>query len=92
MVNRYVEMLIQWADLVDLRPSEAATAPVMVAAKLTPDALAQAKATLKDANLPEDMELHGLVSLYDKTYNGLPCKVAEVDCKKSAREAGRKVG
>lgn len=54
----------------------------MVAAKLTPDALAQAKATLKDANLPEDMELHGLVSLYDKTYNGLPCKVAEVDCKK----------
>lgn len=27
MVNRYVEMLIQWADLVDLRPSEAATAP-----------------------------------------------------------------
>lgn len=82
MVNRYVEMLIQWADLVDLRPSEAATAPVMVAAKLTPDALAQAKATLKDANLPEDMELHGLVSLYDKTYNGLPCKVAEVDCKK----------
>ena len=23
MVNRYVEMLIQWADLVDLRPSEA---------------------------------------------------------------------
>ena len=54
----------------------------MVAAKLTPEALAQAKATLKDANLPEDMELHGIVSLYDKTYNGLACKVAEVDCKK----------
>lgn len=82
MVNRYAEMLIQWADLVDLRPSEAVTAPVMVAAKLTPEALAQAKATLKDANLPEDMELHGIVSLYDKTYNGLSCKVAEVDCKK----------
>lgn len=82
MVNRYAEMLIQWVDLMDLRPSQAATAPVMVAAKLTPDALAQAKATLKDANLPEDMELHGMVSLYDKTYNGLPCKVAEVDCKK----------
>ena len=28
------------------------------------------------------MELHGIVSLYDKTYNGLACKVAEVDCKK----------
>lgn len=82
MVNRYAEMLIQWVDLMDLRPSQAATAPVMVAAKLTPDALAKAKATLKDANLPEDMELHGMVSLYDKTYNGLPCKVAEVDCKK----------
>lgn len=41
MVNRYAEMLIQWADLVDLRPSEAVTAPVMVAAKLTPDALAR---------------------------------------------------
>lgn len=82
MVNRYVEMLVQWADSVDLRPSQAATAPVMVAAKLTPEAVTQAKATLKDANLPEDMELHGIVSLYDKTYNGLNCKVAEVDCKK----------
>lgn len=28
------------------------------------------------------MELHGMVSLYEKTYNGLACKVAEVDCKK----------
>lgn len=82
MINRYAEMIIQWADLVDLRPSQAATAPVMVAAKLTPEAVARTKATLKDANLPEDMELHGIVSLYDKTYNGLPCKVAEVDCKK----------
>ncbi len=82
MVNRYAEMLVQWVDSIDLRPSQAATAPVMVAAKLTPEALAQAKATLKDANLPEDMELHGIVSLYDKTYNGLACKVAEVDCKK----------
>lgn len=82
MINRYAEMLVQWVDLVNLRPSQAATAPVMVAAKLTPDAVAQAKATLKDANLPEDMELHGIVSLYDKTYNGLACKVAEVDCKK----------
>ena len=82
MVNRYAEMLVQWVDSIDLRPSQAATAPVMVAAKLTPEAVAQAKATLKDANLPEDMELHGIVSLYDKTYNGLACKVAEVDCKK----------
>lgn len=82
MVNGYVGMLVQWASLVDLRPSQAPTAPVMVAAKLTPEAVAQVKATLKDANLPEDMELHGLVSLYDKTYNGLACKVAEVDCKK----------
>lgn len=82
MVNNYAEMLVQWADSVDFRPSQAATAPVMVAAKLTPDAVTQAKATLKDANLPEDMELHGIVSLYDKTYNGLACKVAEVDCKK----------
>lgn len=82
VVNSYAEMLVQWAELVDLRPSQAATAPVMVAAKLTPEALAQAKASLKDANLPEDMELHGMVSLYDKTYNGLACKVAEVDCKK----------
>lgn len=82
MGNRYTEMLIRWIDLVDMRPSQVATAPVMVAAKLTPEALAQAKATLKDANLPEDMELHGIVSLYDKTYNGLACKVAEVDCKK----------
>lgn len=82
MVNRYAEMLVQWVDSIDLRPSQTATAPVMVAAKLTPEALAQAKATLKDANLPEDMELHGIVSLYDKTYNGLACKVAEVDCKK----------
>lgn len=82
MINRYAEMIIQLADLVDLRPSQAATAPVMVAAKLTPEAVARTKATLKDANLPEDMELHGIVSLYDKTYNGLPCKVAEVDCKK----------
>lgn len=82
MGNRYTEMLIKWIDLVDMRPSQAATAPVMVAAKLTPEALTQAKATLKDANLPEDMELHGIVSLYDKTYNGLACKVAEVDCKK----------
>lgn len=82
MVNRYAEIMVQWAELIDLRPSQAATAPVMVAAKLTPGALAQAKASLKDANLPEDMELHGMVSLYDKTYNGLACKVAEVDCKK----------
>lgn len=82
MVNRYAEMLVQWVDSIDLRPSQAATAPVMVAAKLTPEAVAQAKATLKDANLPEDMELHGIVSLYDKTYNGMACKVAEVDCKK----------
>lgn len=82
MGNRYTEMIVQWADLVDLRPSQAATAPVMVAAKLTPEAVTQAKATLKDANLSEDMELHGIVSLYDKTYNGLACKVAEVDCKK----------
>lgn len=82
MVNRYVEMLVQWADTMDLRPSQATTAPVMVAAKLTPEAVNQAKATLKDANLPDDMELHGIVSLYDKTYNGLACKVAEVDCKK----------
>lgn len=82
MINRYAEMIIQWADLVDLRPSQAATAPVMVAAKLTPEAVTRTKATLKDANLPEDMELHGIVSLYDKTYNGLACKVAEVDCKK----------
>lgn len=82
MINQYVGMLVQWASLVDLRPSQAPTAPVMVAAKLTPEAVAQMKATLKDANLPEDMELHGLVSLYDKTYNGLACKVAEVDCKK----------
>ena len=82
MGNRYTEMLIKWIDLVDMRPSQAATAPVMVAAKLTAEALAQAKATLKDANLPEGMELHGIVSLYDKTYNGLACKVAEVDCKK----------
>ena len=82
MVNRYAEMLVQWVDSIDLRPSQAATAPVMVAAKLTPEAVAQAKATLKNANLPEDMELHGIVSLYDKTYNGLACKVAEVDCKK----------
>lgn len=82
MVNRYAEMLVQWVDSIDLRPSQAATAPVMVAAKLTPEDVAQAKATLKDANLPEDMELHGIVSLYDKTYNGLACKVAEVDCKK----------
>lgn len=82
VVSPAIGGVIQLADLIDLRPSQAATAPVMVAAKLTPDALAQAKATLKDANLPEDMELHGMVSLYDKTYNGLPCKVAEVDCKK----------
>lgn len=82
MGNRYTEMIVQWADLVDLRPSQAVTAPVMVAAKLTPEAVTQAKATLKDANLSEDMELHGIVSLYDKTYNGLACKVAEVDCKK----------
>lgn len=82
MVNRYAEMLVQWVDSIDLRPSQVATAPVMVAAKLTPEAVAQAKATLKDANLPEDMELLGIVSLYDKTYNGLACKVAEVDCKK----------
>lgn len=54
----------------------------MIAAKLTPEAQAQAKAFLKDANLQEDMELHGMVSLYEKTYNGLACKVAEVDCKK----------
>lgn len=80
--SKYMEMLAQWADSMDLSPSQAATAPVMVAAKLTPEAAAQAKASLKDANLPEDMELHGLVSLYDKTYNGLACKVAEVDCKK----------
>lgn len=82
MVNRYAEMLVQWVDSIDLRPSQVATAPVMVAAKLTPEAVAQAKATLKDANLPEDMELLGIISLYDKTYNGLACKVAEVDCKK----------
>lgn len=80
--NKYMAMLAQWADSMDLSPSQAPTAPVMVAAKLTPEAAAQAKASLKDANLPEDMELHGLVSLYDKTYNGLACKVAEVDCKK----------
>lgn len=77
-----LRMLGQLASLVDLRPSQSATAPVMVAAKLTPESLAQAKAALKDANLPEDMELHGFVSLYDKTYNGVACKVAEVDCRK----------
>lgn len=80
--SKYMAMLAQWADSMDLSPSQTPTAPVMVAAKLTPEAAAQAKASLKDANLPEDMELHGLVSLYDKTYNGLACKVAEVDCKK----------
>lgn len=82
MMNRTFKTLAQWAALVDLRPSQDKTAPVMVAAKLTPDALAQVQSVLKDANLPEDMELHGIVSLYDKTYNGLACKVAEVDCKK----------
>lgn len=82
MGGQGVEMIAQWAELMDLRPSQAATAPVMIAAKLTPEALAQAKAFLKDANLQEDMELHGMVSLYEKTYNGLACKVAEVDCKK----------
>lgn len=74
--------LVQWAELVDLRPSLSATVPVMMAAKLTPEALAQAKASLKDIHLPEDMALHGMVSLYEKTYNGLACKVAEVDCRK----------
>lgn len=59
-------MIVQWAELMDLRPSQAATAPVMIAAKLTPEAQAQAKAFLKDANLQEDMELHGMVSLYEK--------------------------
>ena len=78
-------MIVQWAELMDLRPSQAATAPVMIAAKLTPEAQAQAKAFLKDANLQEDMELHGMVSLYEKTYNGLARKVAEVDCKKCVR-------
>ncbi len=92
MGGQGVEMIAQWAELMDLRPSQAATAPVMIAAKLTPEALAQAKAFLKDANLQEDMELHGMVSLYEKTYNGLACKVAEVDCKKGAREAGRASG
>lgn len=85
MGGQGVEMIAQWAELMDLRPSQAATAPVMIAAKLTPEALAQAKAFLKDANLQEDMELHGMVSLYEKTYNGLACKVAEVDCKRCAR-------
>lgn len=75
-------MLGQIASLVDLRPSQSETAPVMVAAKLTPEGLAKVKATLKDANVPEGMELHGIVSLYDKTYNGIACKVAEVDCRK----------
>ena len=82
MGGQGAEMIVQWAELMDLRPSQAATAPVMIAAKLTPEAQAQAKAFLKDANLQEDMELHGMVSLYEKTYNGLACKVAEVDCKK----------
>ena len=53
MGGQGVEMIAQWAELMDLRPSQAATAPVMIAAKL-----------------------------YEKTYNGLACKVAEVDCKK----------
>ena len=77
-----LRMLGQLASLVDLRESQSATAPFMVAAKLTPEILAQVRTALKDANLPEDMELHGIVSLYDKTYNGIACKVAEVDCKK----------
>lgn len=82
MMNKTFKTAAEWAALVDLRPSQDKTAPVMVAARLTPDALARVKASLKDANLPEDMELHGIVSLYDKTYNGIACKVAEVDCKK----------
>ncbi len=82
MEEDFGKFLQMAADLVDLRPSQSATVPVMVAAKLTPEALAQAKASLKDIHLPEDMALHGMVSLYEKTYNGLACKVAEVDCRK----------
>lgn len=76
-----VEMMAKLAVLVDLRPSQSSTAPVMLAMKLTPDAVMQVKAVLKDIKLTEDLALHGLVSLYDKNYNGLECKVAELDCK-----------
>lgn len=76
-----VEMMAKLAVLVDLRPSQSSTAPVMLAMKLTPDAVMQVKAMLKDMKLTEDLALHGLVSLYNKNYNGLECKVAELDCK-----------
>lgn len=77
-----MRMLAQLVSLIDLRPSSCNTAPLMVVASLTPEGLAQAQAMFKDANLPEEMQLFGLLSLYNKTYNGIDCKVLEVDCKK----------
>lgn len=83
-------MIVQWAELMDLRPSQAATAPVMIAAKLTLKPRPRPKLSWKDANLQEDMELHGMVSCMKRPT--MACLQGSGSGLQSACEAGRNAG
>ncbi len=77
-----IEQMLNLMSMVDLSQSQKDTAPVTVAVNLTPDGLEDARECLKDMGLPKELALHGIVTMYDKTYNGIDCKVYEVDCAK----------
>ncbi len=77
-----IGQMLNLMSMVDLSQSQKDTAPVTVAVNLTPDMLDKVRAALKDMGLPKELALHGIVTMYDKTYNGIDCKVCEVDCTK----------
>ncbi len=73
------EALFEMFSLMDFKASQKNTAALTFAANLTPEGVEKVRAALKDMKLPEEMALSGVVTLSDKTYNGIECKVFEVD-------------
>ncbi len=84
------EALFEMFALMDFKASQHNTAALTLAANLTPEGLEKARAALKDMKLPEEMALHGVVTLSDKTYNGIACKVFEVDGAKLSQKIQEK--
>ncbi len=78
--DRYLTVIskgiLKVAATIDFSKSDRATAPFMVAFNLTEDGLKDWREEMKD--LDKDAPIGG-VTVYDKSYNGIDCRVIEVD-------------